>query len=141
MAHNDVTSTNSLFAIGYGDFRRGLMDPPTVLVHHNHVRMVDGVFSTFLTHGNVDSSVWKQNIVVGSTVNVIAMRVDGWGPAEGNLFKHNDIDVVLADGSPHPLIGAVPNSHLYFGVGADNNFAYGFEGLLPVDSGQGNIIR
>jgi len=141
VAHNEIEATHSLAAVGYGHFLADVADPPTVLVHHNKVDMTDGVFSTFLLHGNVDGSVWEHNKVVGSTVNVFAIRADNRGPAAGNLFDKNHIDVDLLVGTRHPYMGEVPRSHLYFGFGADNNFAKGFARLDVVDQGQGNIVR
>jgi hypothetical protein len=141
VAHNEIEATNSVAAVGYASSLEDVADPPTVLVHQNKVRVIDGVFSTFLLHGNVDGSVWKQNRVDGSTVNVFAMLNATNKPAQGNLFAKNHIDVDLLVGTPHPYMGEVPSTHLYFGIGADDNFAEGFERLDVVDQGLGNIVR
>lgn len=129
VVHNEIEAANSVFAIGYGNF---MPNPQIVSVSHNRVvfdQTRPGVVSALLTHGNVDGSVWQHNVISGPTVNAIAMVVGKWGPAEGNLFYQNQIDVELRPAPRHPSFPALPLSHLYFGPGADNNIGMGFEGL------------
>ncbi len=142
VTNNDVHVKNSVAAIAYGSYRADAPQPPEVLVANNRVQIEHGVLSTLLMEGNVDGTIWRHNVVTGSAPNVVAMvPVDSFPTAEGNLLQQNAIEVALLEPSPHPMMEWVPKSHLYFGLGANNNLARGFEGLVVVDRGLDNIVR
>jgi len=141
VTNNDVDVMNSVAAIGYGNFLVDAAQPPNVLVANNRVRIVSGVLSVLLLHGNVDGSTWRHNVITGSAPNAVALIPAGFGIAESNLFQQNAIEIALLDAQAHPMFPPVPESHVYFGVGANDNLARGCRDLSVVDLGVGNTIR